>query len=48
MALCTQCGAVFHDDEINDHVCDEADIPKKGEKHQPKYDKKSIDLEVIE
>ena len=33
MALCTQCGTVFHDDDHIKglHVCNPVDVPKKGE-----------------
>jgi len=38
MAICTRCGAVTNDQDM-DHVCDPADVPEKGKKHQPHYDK---------
>lgn len=31
MAICTQCGALIHDDDAKDHVCKEEDKAKKGE-----------------
>ena len=31
MAVCTKCGTVMHEDDVNNHTCLEADIPKKGE-----------------
>lgn len=30
MALCTNCGAVMHPDDMERHVCDAADVPVKG------------------
>jgi rRNA maturation endonuclease Nob1 len=29
MALCTQCGTLFNDED--EHICDKADIPAKGQ-----------------
>jgi hypothetical protein len=30
MAICTICGAVIHDEEMDVHLCNEQDIPQKG------------------
>lgn len=30
MAVCTKCGCVMHDDDVENHICNDADIPKKG------------------
>jgi hypothetical protein len=30
MAICTQCGLLLHDDDIDTHICQEEDKPKKG------------------
>ncbi len=37
MAHCTQCGVIYHKDDMltTPHVCDSADIPAKGEKRRP-------------
>jgi len=40
MALCTKCGAITNDADKN-HVCDPADIPEPGKKHQPLCEKKN-------
>ena len=34
MAICTRCGAVTSNEDKN-HICDEADVPKKGEEKKP-------------
>jgi len=30
MAYCTKCGALLHDEDMFDHVCDPDDVPDKG------------------
>jgi hypothetical protein len=38
MALCTKCGTLLHEDDVEAHVCAEEDLPQKGtpKKFQPK------------
>jgi len=31
MPVCTQCGALIHDDDVESHKCKEEDKAKKGE-----------------
>jgi hypothetical protein len=35
MALCTQCGNIVPDEEIETHVCDAATIPGPGKEKKP-------------
>jgi hypothetical protein len=30
MGYCTDCGMLFHNEDIDKHVCKEEDKPKKG------------------
>lgn len=32
MAFCFECGVLMHHDDLNTHVCEELDKPKKGVK----------------
>lgn len=35
MALCTQCGVIFHDSDMGKHECRVEDIPQPGQQKRP-------------
>jgi len=47
MAVCTRCGVVMHDDDVRNHICKEADIPKKGEPISLSEKIQALEKEVV-
>lgn len=47
MAFCTQCGTIFHSDDMRLHVCDPADLPQKGEQRKPTTTKTNFAGDII-
>ena len=42
MAVCTICGAIMHEEDIEKHVC--KNIPPKGTEHKVKYDASPVSV----
>ena len=42
MAICTNCGAVIHQDDIYKHICELAKIPEKGKEKIPMTTDKAV------
>lgn len=47
MAVCTVCGAVMHKDDIENHKCEEANIPVKGSEMIAGVAKVQVKKEII-
>jgi len=35
MALCSDCGAIIHKEDVASHICNELNLPQKGKEKQP-------------
>lgn len=35
MSICLNCGTIMHPDDAKNHICNETEVPKKGEKFKP-------------
>lgn len=45
MALCTQCGAILHEEDMNKHKCLQANIPIKGKEKLPNTVEANVEVE---
>jgi hypothetical protein len=37
MAICTQCGRIIHDEDVDKHICNPSEIPTKGKEKKANY-----------
>lgn len=42
MAICFNCGALMHEDDMGKHVCNPANVVKKGKEKIPSTTEKDI------